>query len=151
MNKKRLSAISIVIITIVVIIVIYVLSIVVMNLTSNKVEEKQIENTLVTLQDGSKENMLNGIKKTMDNGSYQISDVSLNVKETKTTFKAIIKNITDKELKQQVIYINLIDENNNKLGVMQGFVSTLDANETERLNIVSSKNYEKAYRYEIVK
>ncbi len=103
------------------------------------------------LEDGSKENTSEKLKKDRKFDGLDITNIQLTEKAGITQLTAIIANHSKKVKEECTATITLIDYNGNELTQMKIYVKELQPSESTRLNAKATLDYVNAYDFTIKK
>lgn len=150
-NEKRMIAISSVI---VVIIILGILLIVGNTLKKNNDVKKEDENRdkyVEILQDGTKINRSERLRKTIQLDGMEIKDIQLTNKNGVSVLLATATNLSNQSIEITEVKVRLYDENYNILEEMNGVISSTKPGESVQLNVSISDDYSNAYDLTIEK
>lgn len=138
MNQKRLVVLVIAIIVIIAIIV---------KLTLPKqVEEKT---TYADRQEnGVVVNISKKLSETKQFNGLEFTNIKFSHTESVTSLKAEVKNVTSNAIPAQLIDINVLDKDNNKMTSFVGEINELEPGETTTIDSNIAANYVEAYDIE---
>ena len=96
-------------------------------------------------EDGTKINISPKINQDMKLNELEIKNIQLTCKNGITTLLADVSNNTNKDSEMKNINIKFLDENNNEIRTVNGYIPALKIGETTKLNVSMSSNLIIAY------
>lgn len=114
-------------------------------------QEQSGQETYEQTEDGSKYNKSEKLQETKTFYGYEISNIGLSEIEGQTTFNAKIKNVTDKAIGNESIYIVFKTKSGEELYKMQVYVTELKPGKSINVNSSITKEVVESYDIEIVK
>lgn len=135
MSKKNLVFIIIAVILIIIGIIL---------LNNNK--QKDNENNMEVKRT---EIAANPIADKKTNGIFEIYNTSITTNTGSTRIKAAVKNVSGTRTEEQFINIELLDKNNNELGIIKVNIPSLENGEATTISAESLKVYENIYDFKI--
>ena len=141
-KKKVIFIIGIVLVIVLVILVsIYI---------KNTIEKnKQINQIVQNLEDGTKLNISKKLNKTKKIKEFEISDIQLTKDEEQTKLYAIVTNKGKEKTEMTLINIDFYDKDNKKMGSTIGIISPLEPSATTQLNVSTQGVYIEANNFKI--
>ena len=152
-QKKGINLITLVIaIIIIVLVVIFIKNIVSKNknkenTNSTTTEEKYVQ----TLDDGTKLNTSEKLKKDKEVEDLELKNIQLTYKNGVTNLLCDIQNNSKKEVKMEDVEIVLLDENGDTIYKMRGFMEEIKPGETKQFNSSITADFSNAYDFKINK
>lgn len=150
-NEKRMIAINSVI---VVIIILGILLIIGNTFKKNNNVEKEDENRdkyVEILQDGTKINRSERLRKAIQLDGMEIKDIQLTNKNEVSVLLATATNLSNQNIELTEVKVRLYDENYNILEEINGVISSTKPGESVQLNVSISDDYSNAYDLTIEK
>lgn len=143
--KKKKKVIFIIGIVLVIVLVILVSSYI-----KNTIEKnKQINQIVQNLEDGTKLNISKKLNKTKKIKEFEISDIQLTKDEEQTKLYAIVTNKGKEKTEMTLINIDFYDKDNKKMGSTIGIISPLEPSATTQLNVSTQGDYIEANNFKI--
>ncbi len=143
--KKKKKVIFIIGIVLVIVLVILVSSYI-----KNTIEKnKQINQIVQNLEDGTKLNISKKLNKTKKIKEFEISDIQLTKDEEQTKLYAIVTNNGKEKTEMTLINIDFYDKDNKKMGSTIGIISPLEPSATTQLNVSTQGDYIEANNFKI--
>lgn len=143
--KKKKKVIFIIGIVLVILLVILVSSYI-----KNTIEKnKQINQIVQNLEDGTKLNISKKLNKTKKIKEFEISDIQLTKDEEQTKLYAIVTNKGKEKTEMTLINIDFYDKDNKKMGSTIGIISPLEPSATTQLNVSTQGDYIEANNFKI--
>ena len=127
-----------------------VLVILVSSYIKNTIEKnKQINQIVQNLEDGTKLNISKKLNKTKKIKEFEISDIQLTKDEEQTKLYAIVTNNGKEKTEMTLINIDFYDKDNKKMGSTIGIISPLEPSATTQLNVSTQGDYIEANNFKI--
>lgn len=143
--KKKKKVIFIIGVVLVIVLVILVSSYI-----KNTIEKnKQINQIVQNLEDGTKLNISKKLNKTKKIKEFEISDIQLTKDEEQTKLYAIVTNKGKEKTEMTLINIDFYDKDNKKMGSTIGIISPLEPSATTQLNVSTQGDYIEANNFKI--
>ena len=132
------------------IVLVIVLVILVSSYIKNTIEKnKQINQIVQNLEDGTKLNISKKLNKTKKIKEFEISDIQLTKDEEQTKLYAIVTNNGKEKTEMTLINIDFYDKDNKKMGSTIGIISPLEPSATTQLNVSTQGDYIEANNFKI--
>ena len=113
-------------------------------------EEDEIKEKYVQLlEDGSKLNISEKLRKNKKIDGLVLKDIQLTYKNGVTTLLTNVENTSNKKSEQKVVEVTLIDENKEKIYTLQGIIEEIEAGGTKQLNCSITADFANAYDFTI--
>ena len=100
------------------------------NTKTQKLNEKYVN----ILQDGSKINTSSNLQQTKKIDGLEVTDIEFTESENRTILEATVTNISSTEQGGYSIDIKILDEKGNEKGIIPGYISKLQPNESTKIN-----------------
>ena len=111
--------------------------------------ETNTEKYVQKLEDGSKLNVSDELRKTKNVEGLEISNIQLKEIGGITTLLADVENKTGKATERKMVKIDILDNSGNVITDVQGVMDTIKAGEKVQLNTAVSADVANAYDFRI--
>lgn len=111
--------------------------------------ETDIEKYVQKLEDGSKLNVSDELRKTKNVEGLEISNIQLKEIGGITTLLADVENKTGKATERKMVKIDILDNSGNVITDVQGVMDPMKAGEKVQLNTAVSADVANAYDFRI--
>lgn len=119
------------------------------NEVTEKKEDKIKEKYIQLLEDGSKLNISEKLRKNKKIDGLVLKDIQLTYKNGVTTLLTNVENTSKEKSKQKVVEVTLVDENKEKIYTLQGIIEEVEAGGTKQLNCSITADFANAYDFTI--
>lgn len=110
-----------------------------------KIEEVYVQN----MQDGSKVNISDEIRKTKTLDGLEITNIKLKEKGGLSTLLADVENKTGRTSEEKLIKVEILDKTGKVMAELRGVIDRMEAGEKVELNINATVDVANAYDFRI--
>ncbi len=120
------------------------------NITENVAEENNIvEEHVQILEDGTKLNISEQLKKEKQVGVYKFENIQLTEQDSQTVLLADVTNTSEKETDVQIVDVTLLDKNGQEIITVGGIIEGLTPGEKTQFNTSMTLDYANTYDFKI--
>ncbi len=120
------------------------------NITENVAEENNIvEEHVQILEDGTKLNISEQLKKEKQVGVYKFENIQLTEQDSQTVLLADVTNTSEKETDVQIVDVTLLDKNGQEIITVGGIIEGLAPGEKTQFNTSMTLDYANTYDFKI--
>lgn len=156
MKKKEKRMILLLIIILIIAIVIFVVS---KNVNKENItnesenttqqENKEPEEFVQILEDGTKLNTSTELNKEKQVGNYKFENMQLTTQDNQTVLLADVTNTGSSKTDIQLVDVTLLDKDGNEIITVGGIISQLDPGEKTEFNTSMTLDYANTYDFKI--
>lgn len=118
------------------------------NITENVAEENNIvEEHVQILEDGTKLNISEQLKKEKQVGVYKFENIQLTEQDSQTVLLADVTNTSEKETDVQIVDVTLLDKNGQEIITVGGIIEGLAPGEKTQFNTSMTLDYANTYDF----